>query len=292
MIAEYHRLAHNSNRASTTERRLLRIAHPTFANHNGGQLAFGPDGFLYIGTGDGGSGGDPRGNAQNRRSLLGKILRIAPNVTSATPAYRIPSTNPWARSTVFRHEIWAYGVRNPWRFSFDRRTGDLWIGDVGQARFEEVDRSRRAAGRRAGGELRVEPVRGVLVLQGPLHGDRQDLPARRLLARGQRLLDHRRLRLSRQPFPRPRGALPLRRLLQRADLVPRRRRGLAPDSDAPEGHDALHQRVRPGPGRRALRRQLRHRAHLPHHGQLDRAAPGRTAGTPAQASGLATMPGP
>ncbi len=146
VIAEYRRLAANANRASATERRLLRIAHPTFANHNGGQLAFGPDGFLYIGTGDGGSGGDPRGNAQNRRSLLGKILRIAPNVTSATPAYRIPSTNPWARSTTIRHEIWAYGVRNPWRFSFDRRTGDLWIGDVGQDRFEEVDRSRRAAG--------------------------------------------------------------------------------------------------------------------------------------------------
>jgi len=146
VIAEYRRSATNANRASTTERRLLRIAHPDQANHNGGQLAFGPDGYLYIGTGDGGGGGDPYENGQKRTTLLGKILRIAPNVTGSTPAYRIPSTNPWAKSTTIRREIWAYGLRNPWRFSFDRQAGSLWIGDVGQNRFEEVDRALLSAG--------------------------------------------------------------------------------------------------------------------------------------------------
>jgi glucose/arabinose dehydrogenase len=108
---------------------VLTIPHPNFSNHNGGQLQFGPDGFLYAGIGDGGSGGDPPNNAQNRSVLLGKILRID---VSSLP-YRIPSSNP------FGNEIWAYGLRNPWRFSFDRITGDLIIGDVGQGAFEEVD---------------------------------------------------------------------------------------------------------------------------------------------------------
>ena len=146
VVAEYRRSGANANLASTSERRLLRVPHPGHPNHNGGQLAFGPDGYLYIGTGDGGGAGDPGGNGQRRTTLLGKILRIAPNVTGATPAYRVPSTNPWAGSTTIRNEIWAYGLRNPWRFSFDRRTGDLWIGDVGQDRYEEVDRAVRLAG--------------------------------------------------------------------------------------------------------------------------------------------------
>jgi glucose/arabinose dehydrogenase len=115
---------------------LLTIPHPTFANHNGGQLQFGADGFLYIGTGDGGSAGDPNNNAQNLNQLLGKILRI--DVDHGSP-YAIPPSNPFAQRTGARGEIWAYGVRNPWRFSFDRTTGDLWIGDVGQDAFEEVD---------------------------------------------------------------------------------------------------------------------------------------------------------
>jgi len=114
---------------------LLTISQP-FANHNGGQLQFGPDGYLYIGTGDGGSGGDPSNNAQNLNSLLGKMLRIDVN---AGPSYGIPPNNPFIGDPAALPEIWALGLRNPWRFSFDRLTGDLWIADVGQANLEELN---------------------------------------------------------------------------------------------------------------------------------------------------------
>lgn len=112
------------------ESRLLTITQP-FTNHNGGQLAFGPDGHLYIASGDGGSGGDPLGNGQNTASLLGKILRI--DVLSGTAPYAIPAGNP------FGNEVWSYGLRNPWRFSFDRLTGDIYVADVGQNEVEEVN---------------------------------------------------------------------------------------------------------------------------------------------------------
>ena len=103
----------------------------------GTDIAFGADGYLYIGTGDGGSGGDPRNNAQSLRSLLGKMLRV--NVRCAVSyVYCVPPTNPYATSTVARHEIWMYGLRNPWRWSFDTN-GNQWIGDVGQGRYEEID---------------------------------------------------------------------------------------------------------------------------------------------------------
>ena len=104
-----------------SEEVLLVIGQP-FANHNGGQIAFGPDGFLYIGMGDGGSGGDPQNNAQNPATLLGKMLRI--DVETGVQPYAIPPSNPFVGTAGFREEIWAQGLRNPWRFSFDRLTGD------------------------------------------------------------------------------------------------------------------------------------------------------------------------
>lgn len=114
---------------------ILVVPHPGFSNHNGGDIAFGPGGYLYLGTGDGGSGGDPRRNAQNLRSLLGKMLRI--DVRNRRHLYVIPPTNPYATSRTARREIWMSGLRNPWRWSFDGTT--QMIGDVGQDRYEEID---------------------------------------------------------------------------------------------------------------------------------------------------------
>jgi glucose/arabinose dehydrogenase len=125
-------------RAEEPSRRQILFVDQPYANHNGGQLAFGPDGYLYVGLGDGGSGGDPDGNGQSLTTLLGKILRIAPTPDDRR-AYRIPPDNPFARRAGAAPEIWAYGLRNPWRFSFDTQTGDLWIGDVGQSAWEEID---------------------------------------------------------------------------------------------------------------------------------------------------------
>jgi glucose/arabinose dehydrogenase len=114
---------------------ILTVAQP-FANHNGRLPAFGPDGKLYLGMGDGGSAGDPQGNGQNRNSLLGKILRI--DVDNGDP-YAIPANNPFVGTAGARGEVWAWGLRNPWRFAFDRTDGMLYIGDVGQGRYEEID---------------------------------------------------------------------------------------------------------------------------------------------------------
>ena len=125
---------------AATERVLLRVRQP-FTNHNGGQLAFGPDGYLWFGLGDGGSGGDPLGNGQNRDALLGKILRLDVDAEPAADReYAIPADNPFADGTDGAPEAFLIGLRNPWRFSFDRATGALWIADVGQNAFEEVNR--------------------------------------------------------------------------------------------------------------------------------------------------------
>lgn len=123
---------------SRSEFIVMEITQP-FGNHNGGQLAFGPDGYLYIGLGDGGSAGDPYGNGQNLGTLLGSILRIDVSGVSEEKNYRVPPNNPFVGIAGAREEIWAYGLRNPWRFSFDTDTGLLWVGDVGQNEWEEID---------------------------------------------------------------------------------------------------------------------------------------------------------
>jgi glucose/arabinose dehydrogenase len=138
VISRFRRSASNADAADpASEQVIITIAQP-FANHNGGQLAFGRDGYLYVGMGDGGDGGDPGNRAQNPAELLGKILRI--DVETGRPyTYTVPASNPFATRAGFRGEIWALGVRNPWRFSFDRLTADLYIADVGQGLFEEID---------------------------------------------------------------------------------------------------------------------------------------------------------
>jgi uncharacterized protein (TIGR03437 family) len=136
IIAQYRVSSDPDVADPASETVLLKIDQP-FANHNGGQLSFGPDGYLYIGMGDGGSAGDPFGNGQNSGVLLGKLLRI--DVESNPGSVRVPPDNPFVNTAGARPEIWAYGLRNPWRFSFDRATRDLWMADVGQDSYEEVD---------------------------------------------------------------------------------------------------------------------------------------------------------
>jgi len=127
-----------------SEIKILHVQQP-YANHNGGAVVFGPDGKLYVSFGDGGSGGDPQGNGQNARTLLGKILRIDIDGGSGETHYAIPPDNPYADRSAGSPEIWLTGLRNPWRISFDRATGDLWIGDVGQSAWEEIDVHRAGA---------------------------------------------------------------------------------------------------------------------------------------------------
>ena len=139
-VASYTVDPSNPDRADpNSEVRLLSIDQP-YANHNGGAVLFGPDGFLYVSTGDGGSGGDPHGNGQSLGTLLGKILRIdVASGGAGTSPYSVPDDNPFVGRDGARPEIWSYGLRNPWRMSFDRANGDLWIGDVGQGEWEEID---------------------------------------------------------------------------------------------------------------------------------------------------------
>lgn len=135
VIARY-RVSADPERADPASRTVLLTIDQPYANHNGGQLQFGPDGYLYVGMGDGGSAGDPHNNGQRLDTLLGKMLRL--DVDSVSP-YGIPPDNPFRARPDARPEIWAFGLRNPWRFSFDRATGDLYIADVGQNAYEEVD---------------------------------------------------------------------------------------------------------------------------------------------------------
>lgn len=134
VLARYQ-VSSDPNKADPASATIILTIEQPFWNHNGGQIAFGRDGYLYIGTGDGGDGGDPQENAEDLTDLLGKLLRI--DVNAAT--YVVPESNPWKAESGARTEIWAYGLRNPWRFSFDRKTGDLYIGDVGQELYEEIN---------------------------------------------------------------------------------------------------------------------------------------------------------
>ena len=131
--------AMQGDHVSRASRRQLLFVRQPYDNHNGGDLVFGPDGDLYVGLGDGGSGGDPHGNGQSLGTFLGKMLRIRPTPAGPEP-YRVPPDNPFVGDPGARPEIWAYGLRNPWRYSFDPATGDLWIADVGQSAWEEIDR--------------------------------------------------------------------------------------------------------------------------------------------------------
>jgi glucose/arabinose dehydrogenase len=145
-IAQYQRSRANPDRASAASARIVLTVPHRFDNHNGGQLAFGPDGDLYVGIGDGGSEDDPMNLGQNTSVLDGKLLRISPR---ASGGYSIPAGNPFVGRPGKRPEIWAYGLRNPWRFSFDRLTGDLAIGEVGQDKYEEIDFAPHGTGRGA-----------------------------------------------------------------------------------------------------------------------------------------------
>jgi glucose/arabinose dehydrogenase len=160
-------IAGNSADAGS-RRQVLAVDHPPAPNHNGGQTSFGPDGKLYLGLGDGGAAGDmgtghaEGGNAQSLDTLLGKILRIDPTPSAGAP-YTIPSDNPFADGGGLR-EIWSYGLRNPWRFSWDRKTGDMWIADVGQNQWEEVDLA--SAGRGAGANYGWNRLEGTHQFSG------------------------------------------------------------------------------------------------------------------------------
>lgn len=136
IVSRFNLLPGNPNKIDSLSEKIIMVIAQPFSNHNGGNLLFGKDGYLYIGMGDGGSAGDPQGHGQNKRSLLAKMLRIDIDTSSS---YKIPASNPFVGDTNYRPEIWSLGLRNPWRWSFDRLSYDMWIGDVGQDLWEEVD---------------------------------------------------------------------------------------------------------------------------------------------------------
>jgi len=159
----------------TSRRELLAVDQP-FPNHKGGDIEIGPDGLLYIGLGDGGAGGDPLGNGQNTNVLLGKILRIDPTQPAGGKQYGIPPGNPFADGQGGAPEVWAYGLRNPWRFTFDPRNGDLWIADVGQGQWEEIDLLPAASGGGGGANLGWNQMEGSHSFEGGSNPDGGVLP--------------------------------------------------------------------------------------------------------------------
>ena len=139
VLSRFQTPPNNTDSADATSEVIVMEIPQPYSNHNGGQLAFGPDGYLYVGLGDGGSAGDPKSNGQDLGTLLGSVLRIDVSRKTGRPGYGIPNDNPFSGVEGAREEIWAYGLRNPWRFSFNRDTGELWLGDVGQHLWEEID---------------------------------------------------------------------------------------------------------------------------------------------------------
>ena len=219
---------------------ILEVAQP-FSNHNGGALRFGPDGMLYLGLGDGGSAGDPASNAQDPGTLLGSILRIDVRSASEAAPYRVPEDNPFVGIDGARAEIWAYGLRNPWRMAFDPAGGSLWVGDVGQNRSEEVDVIVR------GGNYGWNRLEGDSLLPAAvgLRPGRHGATGRHLRPSG-RLLGHRRRGLPGGRATGARRCLRLRRLLQRAPLGDGRlRRGPCRPR---RRHGRLHHLLRAGGG--------------------------------------------
>ncbi|MCC6412808.1 MAG: PQQ-dependent sugar dehydrogenase, partial [Saprospiraceae bacterium] len=147
-VSRFSRSASDPNVADPDSELILFTQDQPYSNHNGGCIKFGPDGYLYIGLGDGGSGGDPQGYGQNKNTFLGKMLRIDVDNTQGGLNYAVPADNPFVNDPAYKPEIWSLGLRNPWRFAFDRLTGDMWIGDVGQNNREEVDFEPAGAGGR------------------------------------------------------------------------------------------------------------------------------------------------
>jgi glucose/arabinose dehydrogenase len=148
-----------------SRREILAVEQP-FGNHNGGDIEFGPDGYLYVGLGDGGDAGDPEGNGQDTEALLGKLLRIDPENPAGDQEYDIPDDNPFVDGSGGRPEVWLYGVRNPWRFTFDRETDDLWVADVGQNQWEEIDLLPAADGGGKGANLGWNEMEGSQSYEG------------------------------------------------------------------------------------------------------------------------------
>ena len=259
-IVEY---AFADGRADPGSARELLIVDQPFANHNGGNLVFGPDGMLWIGLGDGGGGNDPQGNAQSLGTLLGKMLRIDPRPSGGRP-YTVPPDNPFVGTDGARGEIWAFGLRNPWRYSFDKATGDLWIGDVGQNAREEVDFT--PAGSPGGLNYGWPGLEGNRSNSGSAPSGAV-APDPRLPARRGQLRRHRRLRLPGHEDPRPGRRLPLRRRLRRlgAGGPPGGGQGRRPGRARPAG--AAAGLLRPGRRRRAVR-PLARRRRLPHRPRL------------------------
>ena len=255
-VATYRVSAGDPDQADPSSATVVLTAEQPFANHNGGQILFGPDGMLYIGLGDGGSGGDPGGRGQSLTDLLGDILRV--DVASGT-GYTVPADNPFVGRTDARPEVWSYGLRNPWRFTFDPATGDLYIADVGQNAWEEVDVVTAADGAGRGANFGWNVTEGRhCYASATCDLSLLYLAPGGILARQRRVLHHRRLCLSGRCHSRAAGALFLRRLLP--GLGPQLPAGERPGGGALSvAHLGARRRgaeLRAGRGGRAVRDEL------------------------------------